>query len=61
MGEITIKDYFSNLLQEVDSEIQTIELKESDFLQVCKKVINYLQDIMSDIKSFILNSNFYDN
>lgn len=37
MGEITIKDYFSNLLQEMDSEIQTIELNESDFLHVCKK------------------------
>jgi hypothetical protein len=37
MGEITIKDYFSNLLQEVDSEIQTIELNESDFLMCVKK------------------------
>lgn len=61
MGEITIKDYFSNLLQEVDSEIQTIELNESDFLHVCKKVINYLQDIISDLKSFVLNYKFQDN
>ncbi len=37
MGEITIKDYFSNLLQEVDSEIQTIELNESTFSMCVKK------------------------
>lgn len=61
MEEITIKDYFCNLIQDVDSEIQTIELNESDFLHVCKKVINYLQDVMSELKSFILKYNFRNN
>lgn len=61
MEETTIKDYFSNLLQDIDSEIQTIELNESDFLHVCKKVINYLQDVMYELKSFTLKYNFLDD
>ena len=61
MEETTIKDYFNTMLQEVDSEIQTIELKEPDFLHVCKKTIDYLQDVVSELKSFILSYKFFDN
>jgi len=61
MEEITIKDYFSNLLQEADSEIQTIELNESDFLNVCRKVIDYLQDVMSELKSFTVGYKFLND
>jgi len=61
MEEITMKDYFSNLLQEADSEIQTIELNESDFLHVCRKVIDYLQDVMSELKSFTVGYKFLND
>lgn len=61
MEEVTVKDYFEGLLHTVDSEIQTIELNEPDFLHVCKRTIDYLQDVMSELKSFTLNYSFSDN
>ena len=54
MGQQNLNEYFTDLLQKVDLQIQDFEDNNNDPFSLCKQVIDYLQEIVGELKTFLL-------
>lgn len=52
MGQQNLNEYFTDLLQKVDLQIQDFEDNNNDPFSLCKQVIDYLQEIIGELKTF---------
>ena len=58
MGQQNLNEYFTDLLQKVDLQIQDFEDNNNDPFSLCKQVIDYLQEIVGELKTFIISYSF---
>ena len=58
MGQQNLNEYFTDLLQKVDLQIQDFEDNNNDPFSLCKQVIDYLQEIIGELKAFIISYSF---
>ena len=58
MGQQNLNEYFTDLLQKVDLQIQDFEDNNNDPFSLCKQVIDYLQEITGELKTFIISYSF---
>lgn len=58
--EENIKEHFDGKMQDVNAEIQMIESCESDILTTCQKMLCYLQDVLAELKQYVLSYKFKD-
>ena len=58
MGQQNLNEYFTDLLQKVDLQIQDFEDNNNDPFSLCKQVIDYLQEIIGELKTFIISYSF---
>lgn len=56
----TIKEHFEGIMQNVNAEIQMVESCESDTLTICQKMLCYLQDVLAELKQYVLSYKFKD-
>ena len=56
MGQQNLNEYFTDLLQKVDLQIQDFEDNNNDPFSLCKQVIDYLQEIIGELKAFIIST-----
>lgn len=61
MEDKKISDYFDGLMLKTKAEIQTIESCEGDILIICQKTLYHLQDVLAELKQFVLSYQFEDN
>lgn len=54
MEDKKIPDYFDGLMLKTKAEIQTIESCEGDILIICPKNLYHLQDVLAELKQFVL-------
>ena len=58
MGQQNLNEYFTDLLQKVELQIQDFEDNNNDPFSLCKQVIDYLQEIIGELKAFIISYSF---
>lgn len=54
MEQQDLNEYFTDLLQKVDLQIQDFEDNSNDVFCLCKQVIDYLQEIIGELKAFVI-------
>lgn len=54
-------DFFSTILEQVNSEISAIECRESNILAVSKEIVDLMQQALLDLKEFVIAHKFENN
>ena len=56
--KIPLETYFAGLLQKVEWQIQEYEDTAADTLTLCRLCVDYLQEILGELKNFIISYPF---
>ena len=56
--KILLETYFAGLLQKVEWQIQEYEDTAADTLTLCRLCVDYLQEILGELKTFIISYPF---
>ena len=56
--KIPLETYFAGLLQKVEWQIQEYEDTAADTLTLCRLCVDYLQEILGELKTFIISYPF---
>ena len=56
--KILLETYFAGLLQKVEWQIQEYEDTATDTLTLCRLCVDYLQEILEELKTFIISYPF---
>lgn len=56
--KILLETYFAGLLQKVEWQIQEYEDTAADTLTLCRLCVDYLQEILGELKNFIISYPF---
>ena len=57
-NRIPLQTYFDNLLQRVELQIQDYEDNAGDLLTLCRLCVDYLQEVLGELKAFIITYRF---
>lgn len=57
-NKIPLQTYFDNLLQRVELQIQDYEDNAGDLLTLCRLCVDYLQEVLGELKAFIITYRF---